>query len=150
MGTTLTAAAVLPDGSGIAFVNIGDSRAYVWRDGELRRLTRDHSMVQDLVDAGELTAEAARLHPQRAILTRVLGMSPAIDPDLFAVPTHDGDRLLLCTDGLVNELDEPAIGAVLAATNDPAQAARELVQLATTSGGQDNSSAVVIDVTATS
>jgi serine/threonine protein phosphatase PrpC/DNA-binding transcriptional MerR regulator len=146
MGTTLTAAAVLPDASGLAVVNVGDSRAYLLRDGELRRVTRDHSMVQDLVDAGELTDEEARTHPQRPILTRVLGMGPAIEPDLFHLPIRDGDRVLLCTDGVVAELDDDAIGAVLAAGDEPGRTASELVREATAHGGQDNASAVVVDV----
>ncbi len=151
MGTTLTAAAVLPDGSGVAVVTIGDSRLYLSRDGALRRVTRDHSMVQDLVDAGELTDAEARVHPQRPILTRVLGMGPEIEPDLFHLTVRDGDRLLLCTDGVVAELDDDAISAVLGGDDGvggPGGVARDVVQRAVANGGQDNASAVVIDVAA--
>jgi protein phosphatase len=148
MGTTLTAAARLGDGSAMAVVSIGDSRCYRYRDGELRRITRDHSLVQDMIDAGELSEAEALEHPQRPILTRVLGMGPAIEPDLFTVDVVAGDRLLLCTDGLVTEVDESAMADVLRSVPEPARAASSLVQQATQNGGHDNSSAVVVDVSA--
>ncbi|HZB70922.1 MAG TPA: Stp1/IreP family PP2C-type Ser/Thr phosphatase, partial [Acidimicrobiales bacterium] len=152
MGTTLTALALVPgpaDGSGpgeLVIANVGDSRAYLFRDGDLTLLTRDHSLVEDLVQEGRLSPEEARTHPQRNILTRVLGNDSGVEPDVFRADPVRGDRYLLCSDGLSNEVDEERTAAVLRRLADPDDAARELVRLANENGGRDNITVVVVDV----
>jgi protein phosphatase len=152
MGTTLTALALVPgpdDGSGsgeLIIANVGDSRAYLFRDGDLTQLTRDHSLVEDLVQEGRLSPEDARTHPQRNILTRVLGNDPDVEPDVFRADPVRGDRYLLCSDGLSNEVDDERAAAVLRRLSDPDDAARELVRLANENGGRDNITVVVVDV----
>lgn len=147
MGTTLTGAGLVPadDGAGLAIVHVGDTRAYLLRRGGLRRLTEDHTMVADLVRAGELTGAAARAHPQRSLLTRALGTGPDVEPDLVLVRPEPGDRLLLCSDGLFNVLDDDEITAALIATSGAAAAATGLAEMAARRGGRDDMSAVVID-----
>lgn len=144
IGTTLTAVGDV--GDGLAVVNVGDSRAYVYDRTGLRRVTDDHTVVNDLVRAGELTEQEARRHPQRSILTRVVGMGPHVEPDVVAFDTRPGDRLLLCTDGLYNDVAEDDITSVLGAAADPEDAARELVARSNGNGGNDNVSVVVVDV----
>jgi len=152
MGTTLTALALVPgpdDGTGpgeLIIANVGDSRAYLFRDGDLTQLTRDHSLVEDLVQEGRLSPEDARTHPQRNILTRVLGNDPDVEPDVFRADPVRGDRYLLCSDGLSNEVDDERAAAVLRRLSDPDDAARELVRLANENGGRDNITVVVVDV----
>ncbi len=154
MGTTLTALALVPgpaDGTGpgeLVVANVGDSRAYLFRDGDLTQLTRDHSLVEDLVQEGRLSPEEARTHPQRNILTRVLGNDSDVEPDVFRADPVRGDRYLLCSDGLSNEVDEERTAAVLRRLADPDDAARELVRLANENGGRDNITVVVVDVVA--
>lgn len=149
MGTTLTAVAVL-DGAEqtrLAVVNVGDSRAYLFRKGQLSQLTRDHSVVQGLIDAGEVPPEQWRTHPKRALLTRALGMAPIVDPDISLPALAGNARVLLCTDGLTAQADDTQLAAVLSAVTDPEQAAAELVQLANRHGGDDNTAVIVIDIT---
>jgi protein phosphatase len=152
MGTTLTALALVPgpaDGDGpseLIIANVGDSRAYLFRDGDLTQLTRDHSLVEDLVQEGRLSPEEARTHPQRNILTRVLGNDSDVEPDVFRADPVRGDRYLLCSDGLSNEVDDERAAAVLRRLADPDDAARELVRLANENGGRDNITVVVVDV----
>jgi serine/threonine protein phosphatase PrpC/DNA-binding transcriptional MerR regulator len=148
MGTTLTAAAVLYDAEQIrlAVVSVGDSRAYLFRQGQLSQLTRDHSVVQGLIDAGELPPEQWRTHPRRALLTRALGMAPVVDPDVTLTALTGSARVLLCTDGLTAQADDSQIAAVLSAIADPDQAAAELIQLANRHGGDDNTAVIVIDI----
>ena len=107
MGTTLTA--VVPDGHGVLVGHVGDSRAYLLRDGELRQLTTDHSLVEELVREGTLTEEQAAVHPQRSIITRALGVEDDVEVDVYPVPLQPGDRLLLCSDGLTTMLRPDAI-----------------------------------------
>jgi serine/threonine protein phosphatase PrpC len=145
MGTTLTAAMV--DGARIAIAHVGDSRAYLLRDGRLERLTDDHSMVADLVRQGSLTEEEARFHPQRSVITRALGSDPNMLADVFEVEGAPGDRLLLATDGLTGMLADDYIADVLAADVDPARAVQSLVDAANRAGGYDNISVVVVDIT---
>jgi protein phosphatase len=150
MGTTLTAVAVLngAEQTRLAVVNVGDSRAYLFTGGQLSQLTRDHSVAQALIDAGELAPEQWRGHPKRSLLTRALGMAPVVEPDI-TLPTVTGSaRVLLCTDGLTTQADEAEFAAVLSAVTAPGQAAAELVQLANRNGGNDNTAVVVIDITA--
>jgi len=154
MGTTLTAAAFIgdePDGQlRIALVNVGDSRAYLvdWRERRVHKLTEDHSVVEEMVRSGELTPEEAAVHPHRHILTRALGIEPSIEPDCWELDLEPGSRLLLCSDGLTNELGEQDIAKVLLDEADAEKAASELVRLALHRGGIDNVTVVVLDVLA--
>jgi serine/threonine protein phosphatase PrpC len=148
MGTTLTGIAIVERDhtERLAVVNVGDSRTYVVQDGILQQITRDHTYVEDLVAAGEITAEAARFHPRRHIITRALGIDPEVQVDAWEAPPGPGDRYLICSDGLFNEVDDGQIAAVLTGTEDPQQAADTLVRLANAAGGRDNVSVIVVDV----
>ena len=148
MGTTLCAIRLVDtaDGQVIAWVNVGDSRIYLYRDGMLTQLSADHSLVEDLVRDGQLTADQAKDHPQRNILTRALGIDPDVQVDCETVIPYRGDRYLLCSDGLFNEVEEDRIAAVLRRLADPTEAAAELVRLANEHGGRDNITVVVVDV----
>jgi PPM family protein phosphatase len=151
MGTTLTAVAVLGGAqpTRLAVVNVGDSRAYLFQDGQLTQLTRDHSVVQGLIEAGELPEEQRRTHPKHALLTRALGMAPVVEPDISLPALAGSARVLLCTDGLTTQASDDNIAAVLSAAADPAQAAADLVKLANGNGGTDNTAVIVVDITAT-
>jgi PPM family protein phosphatase len=148
MGTTVVALAVVEhdDDEVLAIANVGDSRCYRYAAGELDQVTTDHSLVADLVREGSLSPEEAAVHPQRNIVTRVLGVYDNIPVDVFAVDPHHGDRYVLCSDGLFNEVPEPAIAAVLGRVGDPTEVADELVRLAVEGGGRDNVTVVVVDV----
>jgi protein phosphatase len=143
MGTTVTA--VLFDGSQIGLVHLGDSRGYLWRDGELQLLTHDHTWVQSLIDEGRITEEDAKTHSHRSLLLKVLDGRHDNDPDLMVLPVQPGDRLLLCSDGLSGFVDHAQIAEVLAA-GSAEEAARELTQLALDSHSTDNVTVVVADV----
>jgi PPM family protein phosphatase len=149
MGTTLTAVALVVDGGveQMTLVNVGDSRAYLYAEETLSLLTADHSLVEEMVRSGELTPEEAQIHPHRHILTRALGIEADVEVDAWRFEPIDGDRVLLCSDGLTNELTEDEIGDVLAGEEEPDAAAEELVRLAVAHGGNDNVTAVVVDVT---
>jgi len=148
MGTTLTAFAPVTTtvGDRAAVVNVGDSRCYLLSDGQLLQLTVDHSVASDLVRHGQLSAEEAAQHPQRHMLTRALGVAKEVDVDLFSFPTVAGDRLLLCSDGLTNEVTHEQITSILAEQRDPHQAAQALIDAALVAGGHDNISAVIVDI----
>jgi serine/threonine protein phosphatase PrpC len=149
MGTTLVAIALVEDPDGTTrmhVVNVGDSRVYLLRDGELEQITDDHSLVAELEREGRLTAEEARVHPQRNIVTRVLGNSPEVDVDEFPVDPFRGDRFVLCSDGLFNEVPDDEIASVLRHEHDPQRAVDELVRRANAAGGRDNITVVVVDV----
>ena len=148
MGTTLTALALLADGDDdlLAVANIGDSRAYLLRDGELSQLTDDHSVPQELFRQGQLTEDEAAADPRRNILTRVLGPSFGEGPDIQNIVPFAGDRLVLCSDGLYNEVPDTEIAKVARTVEDPGEAARRLVEQANANGGADNISVVVVDV----
>lgn len=141
MGTTVTAAFI--DGHQLFWGHVGDSRLYLLRDGELRQLTEDHSLVSELVKNGSITAEEALTHPHRNILTRAVGTDDHIKVDTGGLTLEAGDRLLLCTDGLTNMLADDEIRAVLAGEGQAAAA--ELVRRANAAGGLDNVTAVVVD-----
>lgn len=130
----------------LVVVNVGDSRAYLFRAGELVQLTEDHSLVGELVRDGRITRQEADVHPQRNIVTRVLGPYEAIDVDVWPVDAVRGDRIVLCSDGLSGEVGEDQISAVLRRLDDPDEAAEELVRLANAAGGRDNITVVVVDV----
>ena len=148
MGTTLTAVAVLQTGhqTRLAVASIGDSRAYLVQDGQLRQLTRDHSVVQGLIDAGQVTADQWRNHPDRSLLTRALGIAPVVEPDITLPEVTGNARLLLCTDGLTAQADHAEITAILSGPGDPGQAASDLIELANNNGGADNTAVIVIDL----
>jgi PPM family protein phosphatase len=141
MGTTLTAAYV--DGDGIALAHVGDSRAYLLRDGELTRLTRDHSLVDELVRRGKLTEEEAAEHPQRSIITRALGPERDVEVDTFTQPAQAGDVVLLCSDGLTSMVSEGDVASILRGARDLRSAGRALVAAANDAGGRDNITVVL-------
>src|SRR2546421_894961 len=127
MGTTLTAIALVDDGGEdrLAVVNVGDSRAYLLQQGELEQLTEDHSLVEQLVREGQLTPEEAQVHPQRSIITRALGLDPDVEVDSWELTPYKGDRILLCSDGLTNEVSDDEIASTLRSVSDPEEAARQ-------------------------
>lgn len=145
-GNTLAAIAHVGDAGGPIAATIGDSRVYRYHNGELRRYGRDHSAVAELVGAGALTEQQARDHPQRALLTRALGCAPTVEVDTAVVPATDGDRLLLCTDGLHGELPDARMAALLGSAGTPRAAADALVAAALAEGGRDNVAVIVADV----
>jgi PPM family protein phosphatase len=142
MGTTLTAAYV--DGDEVALAHVGDSRAYLLRDGELTQLTRDHTLVEELVRRGRLTEEEAAGHPQRSIITRALGPEPDVEVDTFTQRVRDGDVLLLCSDGLTSMVSEAEVGAILRGAASLRDAGRALVEAANEAGGRDNITVVLV------
>lgn len=143
MGTTLVAAMV--SGAGQAIVaNVGDSRAYLFRDRALHQVSVDHSFVQKLVDRGRISKEEARDHPQSNILLRTVGTEKDVEIDLFRVEVSKGDRLLLCSDGLWGEVEDDDIASILATYADPRVAARELVRAAHQGGGKDNVTLMIV------
>jgi len=145
MGTTLIV--MLRSGSRLALLHVGDSRAYLMRDGELQQITHDHTLVQSLIDSGRLTEQEARNHPQRNILTRVLDGSPVVvEPDLSVRELRVGDRLLLCSDGLSGVVTQDTMADLLRESPDPQEAAQALVALALRAGGPDNITCVVGEV----
>jgi len=143
-GTTLTA--MLWSGSRLALVHIGDSRAYLFRDGELFQITHDHTVVQSMIDDGRLTPEEAVSHPQRALLLKALQHNSESEPDFELRQAEAGDRYLLCSDGLHATTTPDALREVMATATEPADAVRELVGLANRRGGPDNIACVVADV----
>ncbi|HSQ22272.1 MAG TPA: Stp1/IreP family PP2C-type Ser/Thr phosphatase [Coriobacteriia bacterium] len=144
MGTTLTAAML--DGTRIALTHVGDSRAYLLHLGSLEQLTDDHSMVADLVRQGRLTAEEAREHPNRSVITRALGSDRDMLPDTFEIEAASGDRLLLATDGLTGLVTDGEIERVLGSAPTPADAVDTLIDAALDAGGHDNVTVVVVDI----
>lgn len=150
MGTTLCAVRVVPgaDGEGdeIAWINVGDSRIYLFRDDNLIQLSRDHSLVEDLLRDGQLTEDEAKVHPKRNIITRALGIDLDVEVDGSTVIPFNGDRFLLCSDGLFGEVTADQIASVLRRLADPTEAADELVRLANEAGGRDNITVVLVEV----
>ena len=148
MGTTVTALALINDDEGerLGVVNVGDSRTYVVDGEQLVQLTDDHSLVGEMLRSGQITKDEALDHPQRNILTRALGVDTEIDVDWYEVQLREGDRFLLCTDGLFNEVSEDQIASVLRRLADPEEAAQELVRMAVEHGGRDNITVVIVDV----
>lgn len=147
-GTTVAGVAIAAyDGGAYWLVfNIGDSRVYRLTHGELEQISVDHSVVQELVDRGELAPELVRTHPERHVITRAVGTRGEPEPDYWLIPAAPTDRLLICSDGLTSELDDGAMRDVLAAVADPQEAAQQLIAAALAAGGRDNVSVVVVDV----
>ncbi len=148
MGTTLTAVGLVQENGHdiLALVNVGDSRSYRLHGGQMTLLTTDHSVAEEMVRSGELTEQEAAVHPQRHILTRALGVSADVSVDFWRLQPVRGDRYLLCSDGLTNELEDEQISQVLTTVADPREAADLLVRAARAHGGSDNITAIVIDV----
>jgi PPM family protein phosphatase len=145
MGTTMTVALVEDDR--VAFGHVGDSRAYLIRDGQLEQLTDDHSLVAELVRSGKLTPEEAETHPQRSVITRALGTDADVDVDTFSIPVELGDLFLLCSDGLTSMVDDETIlDAVEKNRGDLEEAAKALVNAANRGGGEDNITVVFFEV----
>ena len=144
MGTTVTAA--LLDDEHVAIAHVGDSRGYLFRDGELRRLTQDHSLVDELVRQGKLTEAQAAEHPQRSIITRALGPEATVEVDTWSYAARAGDVVLLCSDGLTSMIPETRITAVLGAAPGLSQAAEQLIRDANAAGGRDNITVILFRV----
>src|ERR1700742_3120754 len=141
MGTTLTAAYL--DETSVAIAHVGDSRAYLYRDGELKRLTRDHSLVDELVRHGKLTEAQAAEHPQRSIITRALGPEPDVEVDTWTYPARAGDVVLLCSDGLTSMISEERVKATLLEHDNLDEAGDALIREANEAGGRDNITVVL-------
>lgn len=148
MGTTAVGLALVDNGDATAWLvfNVGDSRAYCLSGGELEQLSVDHSYVQELIAAGELTKQDARAHPNRNVVTRALGVESGLQPDYWFREPRAGERYLLCSDGLTTEVSDAEIRAVLVAASSAGDAASELVHHALTAGGHDNVTVLVLDV----
>ncbi|MGQ9463139.1 MAG: Stp1/IreP family PP2C-type Ser/Thr phosphatase [Candidatus Fervidibacter sp.] len=144
MGTTLTA--VVLCGNKAVFANVGDSRGYLLQSGKLKQITKDHSLVQQLVDTGILTPEQARWHPKRNIITQAIGIDPSVQVDIFEVTLLPGDLVLLCSDGLVDMVEDSEIERVLMSEPTVNTAAQTLVRLANEAGGEDNITVIVAKV----
>jgi protein phosphatase len=147
-GSTLVAAThVLEDGRGYwLLANIGDSRAYLHTEGRLEQISKDHSVVQELIDAGRLTREEALGHPERHVITRAIGALTASQADFSLVPAEPGSRLLLCSDGLTSELSDTAILHILSERMPADRTVLTLIDAAVSAGGHDNVTVVVVDV----
>lgn len=145
MGTTVTAAIL--EGERLLVAQVGDSRAYLFHNGKLQQITRDHSLMADLIEAGKITPEEARVHPQRSVITRALGSDPLMRPDIYEIDVATGDKLLLCSDGLSSMITNEQIEAVMRRTADPQRCAAQLVNEAIAAGGYDNVTVIVADVT---
>ncbi|MBC3190698.1 Stp1/IreP family PP2C-type Ser/Thr phosphatase [Pseudonocardia sp. C8] len=144
MGTTVVS--LLLTGEQFALAHIGDSRIYRLRDGDLTQLTHDHTMVQQLVDEGQITAEEAAHHPRRSVLMRALSTDHAPEPDLDRIDILEGDRYLLCSDGVTAVLDDEVLRQELSSGAEPEEIVERLVALANEGGGPDNITAIVADV----
>jgi serine/threonine protein phosphatase PrpC len=145
MGTTMTVAIV--DGDQVAFGHVGDSRAYLIRDGEMQQLTEDHSLVNELMKSGKLSREEADIHPQRSVITRAVGTDPDVDVDTFTVDAETGDLFLLCSDGLTDVVSEEEIlDLVERNRGDIDRALKALVKEANRGGGEDNITVVAFEI----
>ena len=145
-GMGCTATAVLIKGEHMAVAHVGDSRAYLLHEGRLVRVTHDHSFVEELVDAGEITEDEARVHPSRSVITRALGSDPEMYADHFTLDVHNGDRIILCSDGLSSMIDDAEIELLAVSSASPQAAADKLVSAALSAGGADNVTVLVIDI----
>jgi len=151
MGTTIVAMAVLaavdPNGSlELGAVNVGDSRLYLYEAEKLVQVSVDHSLVGELTRAGQLTEQEAARHPQRNVVTRALGAEDKVAVDGWVVPARLGQRFLMCSDGLNNEVSDDVVESILAQVADPVEAANQLTDLANRNGGRDNVTVLIVDV----
>lgn len=145
-GMGCTASCVLIENNKMAIAHVGDSRIYLLHHGTLVRLTHDHSYVEELVDAGEITADEARVHPSRSIITRALGSDPDMYADHFTLDVSVGDRLIVCSDGLSSMVEDSEIEAIAVSSVTPQSAADNLTSAALSAGGHDNITVIVVDV----
>ncbi len=145
-GTTVAGVALVDEGDGPqwAVFHVGDSRVYRLHEGQLELCTRDHSVVQELIDAGYISDESAGTHPQRHIITRALGVGPRPEADVVLLPVVPGDRFLSCSDGLTGELSDARIAELLSADADPSALAEELVAAADVHGARDNATVTIL------
>lgn len=144
MGTTLTAAML--EGERLLIAQVGDSRAYLLHKGHLQQITRDHSLMADLIEAGQITPEEARVHPNRSVITCAIGSDIHMRPDIYELNVDAGDRILLCSDGLSSMISNNAIESIMRRQSDAQHCADELVTAALENGGADNVTVVVADV----
>ena len=144
MGTTLTAAML--KGERLLLAQVGDSRAYLLHQGRLQQITHDHSLVAEMVEAGEITPEEAKYHPKRSVITRALGSSVNTLPDIYEINVVAGDRILLCSDGLTGMVNDSDIRETMLRIRDPQNCTEQLVKQALANGGYDNVSVVIFDV----
>ena len=145
MGTTLTVASV--ENGMVSIGHVGDSRAYLVRDGRLEQVTEDHSLVGELVRSGKLSAEEAETHPQRSVITRALGTDPDVDVDMFPIETHPGDLFLICSDGLTTMVDDRKILQLVEEHRGDLQSlVKALIKAANRGGGEDNITVVAFDI----
>jgi serine/threonine protein phosphatase PrpC len=145
-GTGTTVVTFLVDGTRIGALHLGDSRAYLLRDGELQRLTHDHTLVQSLVDEGRISEEEAASHPRRSWLVKTLQDSSTPEPDLFHLEGLPGDRYLICSDGVTAVLEDAQLQEILAGVAEPEAAVAELIARANAGGGPDNITCIVADL----
>ena len=143
MGTTCTAAVL--EENRLVIAQVGDSRAYLLHSGQLIQITRDHSLMANMIEAGQITPEEARVHPNRSVITRALGNDPDTVADLYEINVEDGDRLLLCSDGLSSMLEDDEIQAVMNRIKEPQRCADTLVEGAIAAGGHDNVTVIIAD-----
>lgn len=148
MGTTLTSVALVPFGKGraVAWANIGDSRLYLVRDNVAQQITEDHSVAEEWVRQGRISKEEAAVHPRRHQLTRVLGIDPFVEGDTGLLPVEVGDRLVLCSDGLSNEVSDSQMATIVTQASSLNEACSELVSAALDAGGRDNITVVVVEI----
>jgi protein phosphatase len=144
MATTLTFAYIRKDEMYVA--NVGDSRVYLAHGDMIQQITDDHTYVNDLVKMGAITKDEAHLHARKNVITRAIGANANNEPDCFSVPVESGDRVLLCSDGLYDEVDDDTILAIINRASDMAMCAEELVALANDNGGNDNISVICVDL----
>lgn len=142
MGTTLSACAIRK--SSLFLAHVGDSRVYLLRSGEILQLTEDHSVIQELLNEGRIKTEDIPGHPYRHMLSRALGTVEDLEVDLRQVPLEHGDRVLLCTDGLTNQVSDAAIRTLIEGVEDPGEGVQGLLRLALERGGQDNITLILV------
>ena len=144
MGTTLTCAII--ENNKISIAHVGDSRAYLMSSGNLNQITHDHSFVADLISSGQITEAEARYHPKRSLITRALGSDPEMFADKYNIEATDGDRLLLCSDGLYSMIEDSQISDIMLKNPDPQKCADKLIDYAIAAGGSDNITVIVVDI----
>lgn len=142
MGTTVVAAVVI--GEDVTVMNVGDSRAYLLSGGSIRQITRDHSVVEDMVERGDITREESRTHPNKNLITRAVGTAPEVEADFFSVNVHPGSSLLLCSDGLSNELTDDELLRAVAGSDGAEDSCRRLIELTLERGAPDNVTAAIL------
>ncbi|MBQ3392107.1 MAG: Stp1/IreP family PP2C-type Ser/Thr phosphatase [Lachnospiraceae bacterium] len=143
MGTTMVAAVIL--GDDVIAANVGDSRLYMFNEREIRQVTRDHSLVEEMVKAGTISRKQARTHPEKNVITRAIGAEDQLRVDLFRFPLRPGEKILMCTDGLTNMLTDEEILQILSGRTDYDEAAQALVESANRAGGKDNITVLIAD-----